>query len=74
MFIWDINALFAAALIIVLGIVFIKWMAYTFIKAKGKQGVASSVFRQCHYCGYVYMDYLKRNPCKCTRCLSYHDV
>ena len=61
-------------LIIFLGLVFTVWVVYTCSrKPDVKEPVEWTDFRLCHYCGHVYMDYLKRFPCLCPRCLSYHD-
>ncbi len=75
MFIWDFSAIFAVVLILSLGLVLTMWMRYN-SNRDHQQGVAEAVseyFRQCHYCGYVYLDYARRDPCSCPRCLSYHD-
>jgi hypothetical protein len=75
MFIWDYSAIFAVILIILLGIVFGMGVFYTLNRRlQAATSVEAAYFRQCHYCGYVYMDYLKREPCRCPRCLSYHDL
>ena len=74
MFIWDFNAIFAVVVIVVLTLVFILRVIYTFNRdAYAARTAEWEQFRQCHYCGYVYMDYFKRSPCRCPRCLSYHD-
>jgi len=74
MFIWDFGALFAVVLILLLGLVFSLWLFYTLNRGLDfKESQEWADFRQCHYCGYVYMDHFKRNPCRCPQCLSYHD-
>ena len=73
MFIWDFNAIFAVALILSLAIVLGVWMFYTFRGQQDRRTQDAGYFRQCRYCGHVYLDYLMRNPCLCPRCLSYHD-
>ena len=74
MFIWDYSALFAVVIIITLGVVFTAWMVYTCNRRLNFEGpVDWTEFRQCHYCAHVYVDYLKRSPCRCPLCLSYHD-
>lgn len=75
MFIWDFGALFAVSLILSIGLVLTLWIRYNF-KREAQEVVGDSVgdyFRQCNYCSYVYLDYFKKNPCRCPRCLSYHD-
>ena len=74
MFIWDFNAIFAVALILYLVIVLGVWMFYTLIEKQYGSAKDAGYFRQCRYCGHVYLDYLMRNPCLCPRCLSYHDL
>ena len=74
MFIWDFSAIFAVGLILAIGVVLTLWVRYNL--ARDKQAAPEPVaeyFRQCHFCGYVYLDYFKKDPCRCPRCLSYHD-
>ena len=74
MFIWDFTAVFAVILIVLLGVVFVLRLFYTLNRGLDfKESSPVEDFRQCGYCGYVYMDHLKRDPCRCPRCLSYHD-
>ena len=74
MFIWDYNAIFAFFWIISMVLVFVLWVAYTLSRGKKEPDFAQvEFFRQCHYCGHVYLDYQMRNPCRCVRCLSYHE-
>ena len=75
MFIWDFSAIFAVVLIVSLGVVFAGWLFYTFNgPVENHEYRPQEHFRQCQYCGHVYMDYLKRAPCRCPQCLSYHDL
>ncbi len=74
MFIWDFSAIFAVTLILSLGLVLTLWVRYNL--NRDRQGLKETIveyFRQCNYCAYVYLDYLRRTPCRCPRCLSYHD-
>ena len=74
MFIWDFNAIFAVTIILLFGVVFMAWMFYTCNRRLDFEETTQwRGFRQCHYCAHVYIDYLKRFPCCCPRCLSYHD-
>lgn len=74
MFIWDFNAIFAVVLIVLLSVVFTLRLVYTLNRRLDfKDSQQPADFRQCGYCGYVYMDYIKYEPCRCPRCLSYHD-
>ncbi len=74
MFIWDFNAIFAIALILGVGLVLTLWIIYTLNRDRQqKQETITEYFRHCLYCGYVYLDYFQSNPCRCPRCLSYHD-
>ena len=74
MFIWDFNAVFTIGMISFLSVVLGFWMFYTFTEG-GRYPAAKDAgyFRQCRYCGHVYLDHLSRNPCLCPRCASYHD-
>ncbi|MBI4309587.1 MAG: hypothetical protein HY591_04575 [Candidatus Omnitrophica bacterium] len=75
MFIWDYSAIFAVVIIVTLGVVFMAWVFYTCNrKLIFEEQALWEEFRQCHYCAYVYIDHLKRAPCRCPRCLSYHDA
>jgi hypothetical protein len=76
MFVWDFSAAFAVILIVLLGIVFGLWIAYTLSKKYlwVQELNDAQYFRQCRFCGYVYRDYFKRNPFRCPQCLSYHDI
>jgi hypothetical protein len=74
MFIWDFSAIFAVALILTVGLVLALWIRYNFYRdGQQVEGAILEYFRQCSYCGYVYLDYSKKSPCYCPRCLSYHD-
>jgi hypothetical protein len=71
MFIWDFNAIFVFVLFLLFGIVFAIRAFYTL--KRQPESREDGYFRQCLYCSYVYMDYLKLSPCRCPRCLSYFD-
>ena len=74
MFIWDFAAIFAVGLIFLVGLVLALWIRYNSTRAgEQKQESVSTYFRHCHFCGYVYLDYAQKSPCRCPRCLSYHD-
>ena len=73
MFIWDFNAVFALAVISCLTLVLGPWIAYTFKERAHPADKDAAYFRQCRYCGHMYLDYLQRDPCLCPRCHSYHD-
>ncbi len=74
MFIWDFSALFALVLILCVGLVLTWWIVYNLNRDKqGGEDRIIEYFRQCHYCGYVYLDYFQNSPCRCPRCMSYHD-
>jgi len=74
MFIWDFTAVFAVGAILMLTIVMSAWVIYTLNRSSPLVGFqVASNFRHCHYCGYVYFDYLKMHVNRCPQCLSYHD-
>ena len=74
MFIWGFDAIFAVALILSIGLVLILWMLYNLNRDREmQQEKVSQYLKHCHYCGYVYLDFLLRSSCRCPRCLSYHD-
>jgi hypothetical protein len=75
MFIWDFSALVAVILIIGVGLVLSLWIIYNLNRDKGAVIEDSCIefFRHCRYCGYVYLDYRRHEPCRCPRCASYHD-
>lgn len=74
MFIWDFSAVFAVILFLFLGLVFALRLFYTLDRRPDLKGSRDwPDFRQCRYCGYVYVDHFQRSPCRCPRCLSYHD-
>ena len=72
MFIWDYSAIIALSLFILLAIVFVMRVFYTL--KRGTEASEAGYFRQCPYCGHVYMDFFLHSPCQCPRCLSYHDA
>jgi hypothetical protein len=73
-FVWDYTAFFSALILFLVGIVFAAWVSYTLSgNLKRNRVQEAEYFRQCQYCSHVYLDYLKRSPCRCPRCLSYHD-
>ena len=73
MFIWDFNAFFAIAIILYLTVVLGFWVSYTFKEGHCRGIKDVRYFRQCRYCGHVYLDHLLKNPCLCPCCSSYHD-
>ena len=74
MFIWDFDALFAVALIFLVGLVLTFWIRYNLsrLKYNADQQVAAYV-KHCQYCAYVYLDYRLKASSKCPRCMSYHE-
>lgn len=74
MFVWDFSAIFAVALIFGVGLVLTLWITYnSYRDQQTSEDLVAQYFQQCRYCGYVYLDYLRRDPCCCPRCSSYHD-
>lgn len=74
MFIWDFDAFFSISLILCVGLVLTFWLRYNLNRDRQQeQEKVVHYLKHCHYCGYVYLDYLVRSSCRCPRCLSYHD-
>lgn len=75
MFVWDFATIIALGIILALGLVLTLWIRYNLDRC-GRISEAEPVsgyFQQCRFCSYVYLDYARKTPCRCPRCLSYGD-
>ena len=72
MFIWDFTAIFAVWGVLLLSIVISMWVFYTLTRSQPLVGFTElENFEHCHYCDYIYLDYVKASVGRCPRCLSY---
>jgi hypothetical protein len=71
MIIWDFSVITALTMILALGVVLGVWISYTFSKDPVGPLAGGEFFRQCGFCSYLYLDYLKKNIGRCPRCGSY---
>ena len=73
MIVWDFNVIVALAITLSLGVVITLWLFYTINSGPQGSWTDREFFRQCGFCGYLYLDYLKKEPGNCPRCGSYQD-
>ena len=73
MIIWDFNVIIALAITISLGVVIVLWVFYTLSAGRTEVKSNREYFRQCGFCGYLYLDYFKKTPGHCPRCGSYQN-
>ena len=72
MIVWDFNVIIALSISLALAIVLGVWIFYT--KRKDMEVGTSQDYpylKQCSFCTYLFVDYLKRDHVRCPRCGSY---
>ncbi len=72
MIVWDFNVIVALSISLGLAIVLGLWIFYT--KRKGSAGQDARDYpylKQCSFCTYLFLDYLRRDHVRCPRCGSY---